>query len=362
MANDASSKKSINNNLSKQSEEKLQELYRDVVATRKIGKLERFLGPENYRIIRGLFNTPSSIMGMILLALFMLVAIFAPSIIPPRDPDRDPYNIPRDGFNSIPKPMMSEWKKQTPEIVPNWYKAVFKRDEWVHVMGTTSGGYDIFYGVVWGTRSAFRSGLAITFFTLTIGVVIGSIAAYYGGKVDNIIMRFVDIFMTLPFLLAALILAAVLIPRIGRSNVPAIIALTAFGWMGYARLIRGEILSIKQRDYVLAARVIGVKDATILFRHIIPNAIFPTIVIASMDIGGLVLSFAALSFLGVGPEVGYADWGQIISFARDWISTLSDYWFMVVFPGLMLMLFVLAWNLIGDAVRDVLDPRMRGKI
>ena len=226
-------------------------------------------------------------------------------------------------------------------------------------MGTTSGGYDILYGIVWGTRTAFKSGITIVALTLSIGVIIGSIAAYFGGKVDNVIMRIVDVFMTLPFLLAALILAAVLIPRMGRSNVPAIIALTAFGWMGYARLIRGDILSVKERDYVLAARVIGVKDSKILMRHIIPNAIFPTLVIASMDIGGLVLSFAALSFLGVGAEVGYVDWGQIISFARDWISTLSTYWFMVVFPGLALTLFVLAWNLIGDAVRDILDPRLR---
>ncbi|MDO9545396.1 MAG: ABC transporter permease [Pelolinea sp.] len=349
-------------NLSDESKEKLETLYADVVATRKMGKLERFIGPEFYRVIRGLFNTPASIVGMILLFLFVLVAVFAPFIIPSRGGTRDPYQIPRDGFSSIPKPMMSDWVKQTPESVPGWYKIVFHKDEWVHLMGTTSGGYDIFYGIVWGTRTAFSSGLIIVLLTLSIGVIVGSIAAYYGGQVDNVIMRIVDIFMTLPFLLAALILAAVLIPRIGRSNVPAIIALTVFGWMGYARLIRGDILAVKERDYVLAARVIGVKDPTILFRHIIPNAIFPTLVIASMDIGGLVLSFAALSFLGVGAEVGYADWGQIISFARDWISTLSEYWFMVVFPGMALMLFVLAWNLIGDAVRDVLDPRLRGSI
>ncbi|MCD6577509.1 MAG: ABC transporter permease [Anaerolineaceae bacterium] len=359
MIKEASSIITNQNNLSDKSKKKLETLYADVVAVRKMGKLENAIGPDYYRVFRGLFNTPSSIIGMVLLLLFILIAVFAPFIVPPRGGNRDPYNIPRDGFSSIPKPMMSEWKKQTPGTVPGWYKAVFKRDEWVHVMGTTSGGYDILYGIVWGTRTAFKSGITIVALTLSIGVIIGSIAAYFGGKVDNVIMRIVDVFMTLPFLLAALILAAVLIPRMGRSNVPAIIALTAFGWMGYARLIRGDILSVKERDYVLAARVIGVKDSKILMRHIIPNAIFPTLVIASMDIGGLVLSFAALSFLGVGAEVGYADWGQIISFARDWISTLSTYWFMVVFPGLALTLFVLAWNLIGDAVRDILDPRLR---
>ena len=356
--------KSLNqqeNTLSDESQEMLDKLYADVVATRSIGRLERVVGPEVYRVLRGLFRTPASIIGMLLLAFFIFVAIFAPMIIPSRGGTRDQYQIPRDGFRSIPKEMMSEWDRQTPEYVPGWYKVVFNRNEWVHIMGTTAGGYDIFYGIIWGTRTAFRSGLIITILTLVIGVFLGSVAAYYGGKVDNIIMRVVDIFFTLPFLLAALILAAVLIPKIGRSNVPAIIALTVFGWMGYARLIRGDILSVKERDYVLAAHVIGAKDSVILFRHIIPNAIFPTLIYASMDMGGVVLYFAALSFLGVGAELGYADWGQILSFARDWISTLSEYWFMVVFPGLTLMLFVLGWNLIGDAVRDLMDPRMRGK-
>jgi peptide/nickel transport system permease protein len=169
----------------------------------------------------------------------------------------------------------------------------------------------------------------------------------------------VDIFMTLPFILAALILAAVLMPVIGRSVVPTMIALIVFGWMGYSRLIRGDILSVKERDYILAARVVGVKDSRILFKHIIPNAIFPTLVIASMDIGSYVLNFAALSFLGIGAELGYSDWGQMLSFARDFITALSTYWYIVVYPGLALVFFCLGWNLLGDAVRDILDPRLR---
>ena len=142
---------------------------------------------------------------------------------------------------------------------------------------------------------------------------------------------------------------------------PAIIALVTFGWMGYARVIRGDILSTKERDYVMAARVIGVKDSRILFRHILPNAIFPTLVLASLAIGDVVLSFAALSFLGIGTDVGYADWGQVLSFARNWIISLDEYWYIIVWPGLTLVLFVMGWNLVGDALRDVLDPRMRGK-
>lgn len=134
-----------------------------------------------------------------------------------------------------------------------------------------------------------------------------------------------------------------------------------FGWMGYARIIRSDILSVKQRDFILAARVCGVKDGRILFKHILPNAIFPTLVLASLGIGDVVLSFAALSFLGIGTPMGYADWGQVLSFARNWITNLADYWYIVVYPGLTLVFFVMGWNLVGDALRDVLDPKMRGR-
>jgi peptide/nickel transport system permease protein len=130
--------------------------------------------------------------------------------------------------------------------------------------------------------------------------------------------------------------------------------------MGYARLIRGDILTVREREYVTAARVIGTPDWKILARHILPNAIFPTLVVASLDIGTIVITFAALSFLGVGVEPGYADWGQLISFARNWITDLNTYWYIVTFPGLAIVLFVLGWNLVGDALRDVFDPRMRG--
>jgi peptide/nickel transport system permease protein len=137
--------------------------------------------------------------------------------------------------------------------------------------------------------------------------------------------------------------------------------LITFGWMGYARIIRSDILSVKQRDFILAARVSGVKDGRILFRHILPNAIFPTMVLASLGIGDVVLSFAALSFLGIGTQIGYADWGQVLSFARNWITNLGQYSYIVVYPGLTLVFFVMGWNLVGDALRDVLDPRMRGR-
>jgi len=167
--------------------------------------------------------------------------------------------------------------------------------------------------------------------------------------------------MTLPYIMMALIFSSVLTPILGRSLWPPLIAMITFGWMGYARIIRSDILSIKERDFVLAARASGVKNGRILFKHILPNAIFPTLVLASLGIGDVVLGFAALSFLGIGTEIGYADWGQVLSFARNWITVLNRYWFIVVYPGLTLTFFVMGWNLVGDAMRDVLDPRMRGK-
>jgi peptide/nickel transport system permease protein len=118
-----------------------------------------------------------------------------------------------------------------------------------------------------------------------------------------------------------------------------------FGWIGYARIIRADILSVKERDFILAAKVIGVQDSRILFRHIIPNAIFPTLVLASLGIGDVVLSFAALSFLGIGVEVGYADWGQVLAFARNWIISLNTYWYIIVWPGVTLSCSV-GWNLL----------------
>jgi len=333
-------------------------LLKEALPDRKIGRLERFLGPENYRIVKGLLKTPASIIGFILIGLFVLIAIFAPVIIPPVS--SDPYRIPRDGFSGEPKPPGTVWKKNVPDI-PFWYKAVTGKDEWVHLLGTAQGQYDIFYGIIWGTRTAFRTGFIVVIATVLIGVILGSLAAYYGKWVDQLIMRIVDIFMTIPYIMMALIMAAVLTPVIGRSLIPATLALITFGWMGYARIIRGDILSVKQRDFILAARVCGVKDSRILFRHILPNAIFPTMVLASLGIGDVVLSFAALSFLGIGTEIGYADWGQVLSFARNWITSLSQYWYIVVYPGMTLVFFVMGWNLVGDALRDVLDPRMRGK-
>ncbi len=321
--------------------------------------LEQRLGPDTYRIVRGLATNPLSVTGIILLVMFFAVAAFAPFLAPQPPYSRDPYLIPRDGFSDTPRPPMSSWDDNYPDL-PFWWKPIMGTDHWVHIFGTAAGQFDIWYGVVWGTRTALFVGIVITACTLVIGLTVGSLSGFYGGRLDDLLMRITEIFMAFPFLLAALTLSAILGAQ-GKTIWPATIALITFGWMTYARLIRGDILTTKERDYVLAARTIGVNDGGILLRHIIPNAVYPTLVVASLDIGSYVLNFAALSFLGVGTEVGYADWGQILSFARAWISQLADYWYILIYPGVALILFGLAWNLVGDALRDVMDPKLKGR-
>jgi peptide/nickel transport system permease protein len=291
------------------------------------------------KVLQRLLKNPVSLTGIILVIGFVLIAVLAPVLAPPERPE-EPYRIPRDGYLAEPRPPSEE-----------------------HIFGTTEGQYDIYYGVIWGTRTAFRVGVLITIATIVIGLAVGTASGYFGGLVDEALMRMVEIFMGFPFLLAAITLAAVLgsSPRFDRITT-GMIALIAFGWTTYARLLRGDILSVKERDYVMAARTVGASHLRIMLRHVIPNSIFPTLVVASMDIGSYVLNFAALSFLGLGAEPGYADWGQLISFARNWMPRLFDYWYIIVYPGVAILLFVLGWNLIGDAFRDILDPKLaRGR-
>ncbi|MEJ2598340.1 MAG: ABC transporter permease [Anaerolineales bacterium] len=286
------------------------------------------------RWVLALVYNPVSIIGMLLVIFFIVIAALAPVLAPPPIPSQ-PFHIPRDGFSAEPKPPGPG-----------------------EPLGTTQGQYDLYYGIIWGTRTAFEIGLIVTGVTVFIGGTLGSVSAYAGGWVDEVIQRVVEIFLAFPFLLAALTLATILGARIQNGLVTGMIALIAFGWPGYARLIRGDVLSVKERDYVLAARASGIPGWRILFRHIIPNAMYSLLVVGSLDIGTYVLTFAALSFLGLGAGEGYADWGQLLSYARNWIPTLNTHWWIVVYPGLALLLFVLAFNLIGDAFRDALDPQM----
>ncbi len=286
-------------------------------------------------VLKKLMRNPISLLGLIILIGFVLVAIFAPKLAPPRDPEQ-PYMIPRYGYSSTPKPPVPE-----------------------HPFGTTEGQYDIFYGIVWGTRTAFWVGLFVVGVSCAIGIIVGSIAGYYGGKFDEILMRIVDVFMSFPFLIAAVVITTIL----GRGLDKVMLAMVCFYWMGYARLVRGSILAIKEEEYILAAKACGVKDWQIIMKHVLPNSIFPVLVQASMNIGSVVITASGLSFLGVGAPQGYADWGQMISFGRNWLLGTPEnafaYWYTIVYPGLAIVLFVLAWNLVGDAFRDVLDPKMQ---
>jgi len=286
-------------------------------------------------MLHQLRQNPLSLVGIAIILAFIIIAILAPVLAPPPENYIDPYQVPRDGYSPTPKPPSEE-----------------------HKFGTTQGQYDIFYGVMWGTRSAFKVGLAVIGMVLVVGILLGSIAGYFGGLVDEIIMRITDIFMAFP----TLILAMAITIALGPSLNSVIIALTIVSWPVYTRLVRGDILAVREEDYVEAARGVGSSHLRIITRHILPNSIYPTLIMASLDIGAVVLTAAALSFLGLGAPEGYADWGQMIQFSRNWIvgppGNPLAYWYTVTIPGLFILFFVLGWNLLGDAFRDILDPRL----
>ena len=290
------------------------------------------------KAIRYMLKNPLALTGVILLLFFIVIGSLAP-VITHREPYQlTPYQMPRSGFWQMPR-------APSPE----------------HPLGTTQGQYDIYYGLVWGTRTAFKIGLGVVVIGVVIGMIVGAIAAFYGGIIDEVVMRVVDVFMSFPFLIAAMVLTTIL----GKGLYQMMIALVSFGWMGYARLIRSEILHIKELDYIQAARACGASNLRLIRKHILPNSLYPVLVSATMNTGSMVLTASALSFLGVGTEVGYADWGQLIALARNWIMGKGGnpfaFWYTLVYPGAAIFLFVLAWNLVGDALRDILDPRMRGK-
>jgi peptide/nickel transport system permease protein len=284
-----------------------------------------------------ILKNPLSVTGLTLIFIFFMTAVFAPVIAPPQY-EGEPFRIPHEGYSVVPKP---------PE--PG------------HPFGTTTKQYDIFYGVIWGTRTAFRIGIMVVGSILIIGIAIGSISGYAGGILDEIIMRIGDIFMSLPLL----ILAMAIVTALGRSLDNIMKALIIVGWPIYARTIRSSILTIREEDYVKAARALGASNFKVIFKHILPNAIYPVLILASLDVGAMVLTAAALSFLGLGAQEGYADWGQMVSLARNYIVGPPGqpflYWYVVTIPGLFILFFVLGWNLLGDALRDVFDPKLRRK-
>jgi peptide/nickel transport system permease protein len=284
-----------------------------------------------YRI----FRNPSAVIGFSLLFFFISIALCAPYIAPPKYV-HEPYMMPHKGYSPTPKPPSD-----------------------TNIFGTTSGQYDIFYGVVWGTRTAFRIGLFVGCIATFVGITLGVIAGYYGGLIDEILMRILDVFYAIPLL----VLAMAIVVSFGPSLENVMYAIALVRWRHYVRLMRSSIMVLRDLDFVQAAKVMGVSDIKIIFRHLIPNGIYPALVLASMDIGSIVITASFMSFLGLGAPKGYADWGQMVALARNYIVGPPDdplkYWYTIVIPGACIVLFVLAWNLIGDALRDAFDPKIR---
>lgn len=285
------------------------------------------------KIFKQIVKNKNSLIGLIIVALFFLIAVFAPILAPVQNKN-NPYQMPQASFQVNPTAPSAQ-----------------------NLLGTTENQYDIYYGIVWGTRMAFKVGLSVVFVALLIGIIIGGAAGFFGSWIDEILMRLTDIVFAVPSMVLAMVIAAMLGPDLKNM----MIAITIVSWPSYARLIRGDVMSVKEREFISATKALGASKRRIFLRHILPNAIYPVVIVASLDIGYIVLTAASLSFLGLGSQTGTADWGQLIALSRNWIlgthGNAFEYWYTLIIPGGALLLFVLAWNMLGDAFRDILDPR-----
>jgi peptide/nickel transport system permease protein len=221
-----------------------------------------------------------------------------------------------------------------------------------HFLGTDSKGRDVLSRVVTGSRISLAVGLVASALSLFIGIFFGLIAGYFGGKTDAVLLQFFDIFLAFPSLLLAIGISAVMTPGL----VSAMLAITLVGWAGFARLVRGITLSLKEQVYIEASRALGAKPFRILYKHILPNALPLILVAGSLRVGGFILLEAALSFLGLGVQPPTPTWGSMISLNRVYINSAP---WMVIFPGLAISMTVISFNILGDFLRDKLDPRMR---
>jgi peptide/nickel transport system permease protein len=269
-------------------------------------------------------RNPLFLAGLAVIAVLVFAALFAPYITP----------YPEDALHGIN------------------FAEKLKPPSLSHFFGADALGRDIFTRVVFGARMSLKIGLTVILISLSIGVPLGLIAGFWGGKIDEIIMRMTDMFLAFPPMLLPLAIAAAL----GASIINAMIAIAVSWFPWYVRLIRAQVLTVREELYVEAARSIGVSRRMIILRHILPNVLAPVVIQASMDMGYAILTAAGLSFIGVGAKPPTVEWGLMITSARAYFI---DYWWTVTFPGLAIFVTVLAFNLVGDGLRDILDPRIR---
>lgn len=262
--------------------------------------------------------------ALILLLILVLIAIFAMVIIP--YPDH--VTIGNDPGNALQPPSSQ------------------------NLFGTDELGRDIFSRVMYGTRISLQSAIVTVFFAVIIGSILGAIAGAKGGWIDEVIMRVTDIFLSFPPMLLSICIAALM----GPSLMNAKIAIVISWWPWYTRLVRGQAISTKEKQFSKAAETIGTSQFKIIFRHIVPNCISPVIIQASMDMGAVILSLAGLSFLGLGAQAPTPEWGLMINTSRNYFMTAPWY---SIFPGIAIFLTVLSFNLLGDGIREILDPKTR---
>jgi ABC-type dipeptide/oligopeptide/nickel transport system permease subunit len=263
-----------------------------------------------------------AVIGSIFVLLLILIAIFAPWIAP--------YHPSNDIFSGM--------------------RGVSPTSE--HPLGFDHLGRDLLSRVIFGSRVALIVGLVSTGIAVVLGVIIGATSGYFGGWVDTILSRVVDTLMAFPILALLVVLAAVL----GPSLTTTVVVIGVTGWARFARVVRADVLSIKAEDYIMAARATGVSHARIIFQHILPNVLGPVIVLASLGIGGIIILEASLSFLGLGIRPPTPSWGGILADGRPHLLRFPH---IAFFPGLMITLTVLAFNFVGDGLRDALDPRQK---
>ncbi|MGN6317849.1 ABC transporter permease [Trinickia sp.] len=265
-----------------------------------------------------------SIVGLAVVALLAVTAIAGPWIVP----------FPQQALGAVDT--ASRFQSPSP----------------AHLFGTNELGQDMFTLVLSGARISLFAGAAIVVLAASFGTLVGAIAGYFRGWVDEVLMRVVDLMLTLPSLILALAVAASLGSSLGHT----VFAIALSWWPGFARLVRGEVIAKKEEAFVQAARALGATSARILLRHILPNVMSPVIVKVSLDIGFAILSVASLGFIGIGVKPPTPEWGTLLSVAR---GNMPDYWWTAVFPGLAIFLAVFGFSLLGDGLRDVLDPKAR---